>query len=1031
VSLPQLAVRRPVATTVVVCLLVLLGIVSLFRIPVDLLPKLEIPMVVVSTKYSGAGPREVETMVTKPIEEAVSAVANVSKVRSVSSEGRSLVVAEFSWGTNMDVAVQDVRDKVELVSSFLPSGADKPLIIRADPSLMPVVRVGFSGSEDLTALTRLAEDVVKPALERLDGVAKVEVEGGVEEEIQVLVDPARLQGYGIPLSQVVQALRFDNLNLPGGSVEVAGKKASVRSVAEFARVEDVGEVILPTQAGTAIFLRDVAEVRQGQRDPEEIVRLDGRPSVTLAVQKQSGANTVQVSRAVRAALARTSAQMPPGVRLVVLEDQAEFIERSIRNTVDNAWQGGLLAALVLLAFLQSFPSTLVIAVSMPVSIIATFFFMYSAGVGLNMMSLGGLALGVGMLVDNSIVVLESISRHRASGKPPEQAAVDGAREVGTAISASTFTTIVVFLPILFIKGFAAELFRELGLTVSFALLMSLAVALTVIPMAASRTDLRASSSPLATGIRSRLEALNASYRRLLSWALGNRKKVVAVAIGSMVVAAAVFPAVGFEFIPEVDQRRVRVQVEAPEGTPLARTDQLVAEVEKVLLGLPERESVLASTGGAGGVGTFGVSAAGNQGSLALKLKDSGRPTREVVEDLRRRLSEIPGAKIRVSVEGGIAGSEQLFGAPVSVELRGDDLETLTKLADEVARKVEQVPGTREVEKSTGEGVPEVRVKVDRPRAAAFGLGPAQVGSTVKTAVEGEVATRYKVAGRELDVRVRLKEPYRRSLEDLEYLPVASYGGAPVPLRAVASVEESTGPVSIERQNQTRTVRVDAKIAGRTLGAVTTDVQRAVSSVRLPPGYSVRVGGEAEQMREAFGTLGWALLLSIVLVYMVMAVQFESLALPLVIMGAVPFSFVGVVLALFLTGKSISTPALIGIITLGGIVVNNAIVLLDYTEQLRRQGMPRDQAVVEAGATRLRPVLMTTTTTVLGLLPMALGLGRGAEIRSPIAIVLIGGLTMSTMLTLLVVPVFYTLMDDFLSTRTIRRSALSQNPRSSS
>lgn len=1027
-SLPQLAVRRPVATTVVVCLLVLLGTVSLFLTPVDLLPKLEIPMVVVSTEYGGAGPREVETMVTEPIEEAVGAVANVTRVSSASSDGRSLVVAEFSWGTNMDVAVQDVRDKVELVTPFLPSGTGKPLIIRADPSLMPVVRVGFSGSADLAALTRIAEDVVKPALERLDGVAAVEVEGGIEEEVQVLVDPARLQGYGVSLSQVVQALRLDNLNLPGGSVEVSGKKASVRSVAEFTRLEDVGDVLLPTQAGSAVFVRDVAEVREGQRDPEEIVRLDGRPSVTLAVQKQSGANTVQVSRAVRAALARTSAQMPAGVRLVILEDQARFIEQSIRNTVDNAWQGGLLAALVLLAFLQSFPSTLVIAVSMPVSIIATFFFMYSAGVGLNMMSLGGLALGVGMLVDNSIVVLESIFRHQAAGKAPNLAAVDGAREVGTAISASTFTTIVVFLPILFIKGFAAELFRELGLTVSFALLVSLAVALTVIPMAASRTDLRASSAPLAAGVRSRLEALNTFYRGLLSWALGNRKKVVATAIGCMVLAAALFPAIGFEFIPEVDQRQVSVEIEAPEGTPLARTDRVVAEAEKILLETPERESILATTGGGG---TFGLSPAGNRASLTLRLKDRGRPTREVVEDLRRRLSQIPGATIRVSLAGGIAGSEHIFGAPVSVELRGDDLDTLTKLADDLARKVEQVPGTREVEKSTGEGAPELRVTVDRPRAAAFGLSPALVGATVKAAVEGEVATRYKVAGRELDVRVRLQQPYRRTLEDLEYLPVASYGGAPVPLSAVASVEQSTGPVTIERENQTRTVRVDAQIAGRTLGAVTADVRRAVSSLALPPGYSVTIGGEAEQMREAFGTLGWALLLSVVLVYMVMAVQFESLALPLVIMGAVPFSFVGVVLGLFLAGKSISTPALIGVITLGGIVVNNAIVLLDYTEQLRRSGMPRDEAVVQAGATRLRPVLMTTTTTVLGLLPMALGLGRGAEIRSPIAIVLIGGLTMSTLLTLVVVPVFYTLVDDLRRSRARRRTAQPAHlPRSS-
>ncbi|HHY94832.1 MAG TPA: TolC family protein, partial [Firmicutes bacterium] len=981
--------------------------------PVDLLPNLEIPIVAVSTRYEGAGPQEVENLVTRPLEGAVGAVANVQRVRSVSQDGSSLVIAEFAWGTNVDLAVQDVRDKVDLAAPFLPSGTDKPLVVKADPSLMPVVRIAFASSADLPTLTRLAEDVVKPALERLEGVAMVSIEGGAEEEIQVLVDPNRLQGYGVSLPQVTQALRFENLNLPGGAVEEAGRRALVRCTAEFASLDDVGAVLVPARGG-AVALRDVAEIRQGSREPHQLVRLNGHPSVMVSVQKQSGANTVQVSRAVRKALVELSRQLPPGVQLETVEDQAVFVEQSIGDTVNNAWQGAVLAALVLLVFLQSFAATGVIAVSMPVSIIATFLFMYAAHVGLNMMSLGGLALGVGMLVDNSIVVLESIFRHRSAGEPPLQAAVTGTSEVGAAITASTLTTLAVFLPILFVKGFAAELFRELGLTVSFALLMSLFVAMTVLPLAASRANLEPSAHPLAGRVRRQVDRLNTGYRRLLGWAVGHRKQVLGLALASVVVAGLLSPLVGSEFLPPMDLRQVRVSIEMPEGTPLARTDEVVARVEKSLLARGDVQRVLVSTGEAAGMGGMSSGGTANRGELVLRLKDHAPPTGRVVEQLRREVADIAGADIKVTMDSGMMGSEQIFGTPIAVELRGDDLQVLQGLAEEVARRVGQVPGTREVEVSTGRGVPELRVHVDRTRAAAYGLSAAQIGSMVKAAVEGEVATRYKVAGRELDVRVRFPEPYRRAPEDVEYLALVSPTAGAVPLRAVATLERAVGPVAVERDDQERVVSVTARVVGRTLGQVSTDVQRAVSAIDLPPGYTVDFGGETQQMTEAFGTLGWSLLLAIVLVYMVMAVQFESLSVPLVIMGTVPLAFVGVIIALVLARKTLSIPTLVGVITLVGIVVNNAIVLVDYTGQLRQRGMSRLEAVLEAGVVRLRPVLMTTTTTVLGLLPMALGLGKGSEIRSPIAVTLIGGLTFSTMLTLVVIPVLYLLMDDFLS-----------------
>ncbi|HHV79936.1 MAG TPA: TolC family protein [Firmicutes bacterium] len=1027
-ALAELAVKRPIATVVLLCFVVLLGGVSVTMIPVDLLPKLEIPMVVVSTSYSGAGAPEVETMVTRPIEQAVSAVANVTRVRSVSAEGSSIVVAEFTWGTNMESALRDTRDKVDLVVPFLPSEADKPLIIKADPSLMPVMRVGFAGSHDLLELTRLAKDVVQPALERVDGVAMVNVEGGVKEEVEVVVDPARLTGYGISLSQVSQTLRFENLNIAGGSVELASKKAYVRSVAEFQTVEDIGAIILPTrasgQSGGAVFLRDIAQIRRGYKQPDQLVRIDGQPSVVLSVQKQTGANTVQVTRQVRRALDQLSSQLPAGIKLVVLEDQARFIESAVTETFNTAWQGGLLAALVLLLFLQSLTSTLIIAVSMPVSIVATFFFMYASGITMNLLSIGGLALGVGMLVDNSIVVLESVFRHQLMGKPMGRAALDGSREVGSAVLGSTLTTVVVFLPILFIKGFAAELFRELGLTVSFALAMSLAGAMTVIPLGSARLDLRPSERPAAQKVRAWLSALEERYRLLLQAAISKRVLTILAAIALMSAGVLSLSLVGFEFLPQIDQRLVGVDIRLPEGASLERTASVVRELESELLSRADIDMVLAVEGGAATSGRLSSRSSTNMGSLTVRLKEGATTsTQHLVEQLRQRASRIPGATISVNMKGGIAGSEYVFGKPISLQFKGDDTSVLAELSRDAASRISKVPGTREITTSVGEGTPELRVRVDRRRAAAFGLSSAQVGTAIKAALEGDVATRYRVGGKELDVRVRFPQEYCLNPHDLEYLPlVVPTSDSPVPLRALATLEHGVGPLSIERENQVRTVSVTAEIYGRTLGDVSRDVKEAITSMKLPQGYSVEVSGATSMMVESFKELSKAMVLAVVLVYMVMAAQFESLTMPLVIMLTVPFAISGVFIALALTRISLSIPSMIGIITLAGVVVNNGIVLLDYTMQLRREGMARENALVTAAATRLRPVLMTTTTTVLGLIPMAIPAGRGHEIRVPIAVTLIGGLTLSTILTLVVVPVFYLILDDFTRTLTLRRSS---------
>ncbi|WP_227762429.1 efflux RND transporter permease subunit [Zhaonella formicivorans] len=1025
--LSDFSVNRPVTVLMCVLVVLILGVVSLTNLNVDLFPELNFPVAMVMANYEGAGPQEVENLVTKPLESVLGTVNNVKNIQSHSLVGQAIIVLEFEWGTDMDFATLQMREKVDLVKRWLPAEVEQPTVFKMDPNLMPIMQFAMTGDMPMADLKKLAEDKIVSRLERLPGVAAAQISGGREREIQVKLDPVKLDYYGITFTQVAQALQMDNMNMSGGKVGKGNQDLLVRVTGEFQSAGDVGEVMLATPQGAQVRVKDIGQVIDGYKELSVIGRTDGKESITFNIRKQTTANTVKVSQAVNKALAELRKQLPDNVKLVTIWDSAEFIQTSINNVVDNIIIGGILAVVVLFLFLRNMRSTLIIGISMPISIIATFILMYFGHLTLNIMSLGGLALGVGMMVDNSIVILENIFRHREEGLDRIEASKFGASEVANAIIASTLTTIAVFFPIVFVEGIAAQIFKQLALTISFSLIASLLVALTLIPMLSSKM---LAVTPVNEGIHKSkgqalyykmftrtgawLNALDNAYRRLLHWALTHRRRVVVIVTLLVLASIGLAPLVGAEFIPAMDQGYISIDVTLPYGSKLEETEKVVSRIEQILNKIPEVKVVASSVGSASG--DLGGLSIGNpeNGKIDLALKswkERTRSTQEVADQIRHEIKDIAGAEITVTV-GDSASSMGFSTSPVEVVIKGDDLKVLNDLASQVKGVLEGIEGTREVQSSMEEGRPEVQVVIDRQKAAAYGLNAAQVAGATRGAVQGQVVTRYRTDGDEIDIRVMLPEEKRRNLQDLSSLTVAGATGVQVPLSEVAELKILKGPNTIERRNQVRTVVVTSQIAGRDLNSITKEAQEKINSLAFPPGYEVEFGGAAKQMAESFGDLTLALVLAIVLVYMVMAAQFESLFHPFVIMFSMPVTIIGVVLGLLVTGRTFSVVAFVGVIMLAGIVVNNAIVLIDYINVLRRRGMERTEAILKAGPTRLRPILMTTLTTVLGMLPLAMGIGEGGEARAPMGVVVIGGLMTSTLLTLIFVPVVYSIFDDW-------------------
>ena len=1011
-NLPALSIRRPVAVVMVFLLVVVLGVVSLGRLKLDLMPKMNIPVAAVITTYEGAGPFEVENMITRPLEAPLATVSNITGISSQSSGGTSWVMLEFDWGVNMDFALLEVRERIDMIKGFLPDEAGDPLVVKFDPSMMPVMNLAVSGNAGQAKLKQIAEDEIAPRLERIPGVASVSVAGGLVRQINVDIDQEKLNAYGLSLQNVVQTLQAENLNLPGGYAQTGTLELVVRTLGEFTDLNDIAGINLVTPAGGAVKLGEIAEITDTHREQTGYVLFNGEPAVSLNIQKEAGANTVDVSRRVRRELEAISAGFEEGVTVGVVQAQAEFIQEAIKELRDNAIVGGFLAVFILLVFLKNLASTLIIAVAIPISIIGTFALIYFGKLTINMMTLGGLALGVGMMVDNAIVVLENTYRLRQEGASLADAARDGASEVGMAITASTLTTMVAFLPVVFTRGLAAQIFRELSLTVSFSLLVSLFVALTLVPMLCSRfLRLRKKETAMEEGPGNAeggfYSAFRGRYRQVLGWALAHKKTVFFLTLLVFVGTLFLIPRIGMEFIPPMDQGEFFVNIQMPRGSMLVETAAVVEEVDAVLAGIPEIETIMVSVGAGGGPGFGGSSP--DQANYIVRLQENRRrPVEEVVEEVRRGVASITGATISAysatTMFGGM-GAQRL-----SLKIKGDDFTTLEEIANDLVELLKQVEGAREVTSSLEIGRPELRLVVDRAKASAWGLNAYTIAAQVRTAIEGTTATKLRIDGQEYDVLVRLRRDDLPKIDDLYALTVSTPLGAAVPLREVTSFITMQGPVSIRREDQQRVVTVSAGVAGTDLGSVSQEFLRIANSYPLPPRYSLEIGGEAQEMYEAFGELFLALLLAALFVYMIMAAQFESFVHPFTIMSTVPLAAIGVIWALFITGHNLSVVSIIGLIMLVGIAVNNGIVLVDYINNLRRRGMKLNEAIVEAGSIRLRPILMTSLTTILALVPMSLGIGEGAEMSASMGVAVIGGMTTSTILTLIITPVIYAVFD---------------------
>ena len=1046
------SIRRPVTVFMATLGVVLFGLVAASRLAVDLLPDISYPSLTVRTDLPDAAPADVEQFVSRPIEEGVGVVPGLVRMHSVSRPGQSEVTLEFTSGTRMDLASLSVREKLDLVT--LPREARRPAVLRFDPSLDPILRLRLSGGGNLQRLRRIAEHTVKADLEGAPGVAAVKVVGGEEQEIGVEVNAGRLSAVGLTLADVSRRLADENINLAGGSLTEGQSEYLIRATNQFLSPEEIGNVVLVSRPDGVVRLADVATVGRGAKDREVVARLDGNEAVEISIYKEGDANTVAVARAVKHRMDRL--QLPSPMKLATVADQSRYIDGAIQDVTQAAWLGGLLAVLVLFAFLRQLGTTIIVALSIPVSVLATFIIMYRFGLSLNLMSLGGLALAVGNLVDASIVVLESIFKKREEGLDARRAAGEGTAIVAMAVTASTLTSVAVFFPLVFVEGLAGQLFRDQALTISFSHLVSLAVALTLVPTLyalGSRASGHAAPSPAAAETRGRgrwrgvlgwsafgvlalprliargagaagrlvrpwierllipfdvsYGALVRAYPGMLRRALMHRGRILAWSTALFGVTLAIGGLLPRNLFPAFTQGEFHFNVRLPEGTALAVTDGVLDRLARVVSSDPAVRIVYTSAGQTDLTAFAGSAREANRGQVAVVMRNTSdrRGEDRITTRLRAAMDRVPGLAYEFDRPALLS-----FKNPVEVEIYAYDLDTLRTLADAVARRVQAVRGIEDVQSSMRLGDPEVQIAFDRDRLAAMDLDAAGASRLVRSAVQGDAATQFSDLDRKLDVRVRATEDQRSMVAELVNLEVGRNQNRPVPLGAVAAVHVSRGPAEIRRISQQRAAVVSANLKGRDLSSAARDIQASLDSIAVPSGSKVALAGQNRELSESFGSLRFAIILAVFLVYLVMASQFESLLHPFVIMFTLPMALVGVVATLLLTGTGVSVMVLIGMVVMAGIVVNNGIVLIDYTKRLRARGMGKVDALVEAGQVRMRPILMTTLTTVLGLVPMAIGVGEGAALRAPLAITLIGGMISSTVLTLVVLPVVYATLD---------------------
>ncbi len=1019
-KITDLSVKRPVTATVFFLALIVLGVFSLGRLAIDLIPDISFPVIVIYSSYSGVSPQEVEENLTKVIENTAASASRIENIHSTSREGTSVVVVEYQWGTDLAEASNDLRERLDLVRDYIPEDASQPVLFKFDPSMTPIMVLSIEGRRDLESLRFIAENTIQTNLEQIDGVASVSVEGGLEKQIHIDLNRTLLASYGLSIDQIVNVVRAENLNVTGGAVTEGARKYSLRTIGRLDDLTEIRAIIVGNNNGKPVYLENVAAVYTGYLEDEMDVKVDRSDAIILTVQKQSGTNTVLISNRVQERIDTIKRSLPEDVRLVELFVSADFINDAISNVWQIALLGGFLAVIVLLVFLRNLPTTLIVAVSIPLSIIITIIAMYFFNLTLNMLSLGGLALGIGMLVDNSIVIIENIFRYRESGAKAGEAARHGSQEMANAIIASTLTTVAVFLPlVLFIRGLARELFRDLAFTVTFSLLASLLVALTLIPMLSSRISkivIKKKSNTLLDveeelkGRGAVLRLLDRIYGASLGWALRHKALVLIAIVLLFGGSLALIPRVGVELFPESDQGMMMLNIETAVGSDIDTTREAVAKIYEIVEeNVPEKKVSVVQAGVSGG---FFSTAAANTGAIQIALKDLGerdRTDREIIEALRPLVSQVPGVKVRFSSGFGPGGGGMGMSSGLTVSVRGNDLEEGKELAAKIEEIMGNVDTVQDAQVSREEGLPEYRIRVDRNRAAQYGLTAAQVGTSIKRAFAGETVATVLFEGEEVDVRVRFRPEDRVSARDIDQISVASPLGFSIPLTNLVEIEKAYGPVSIARENQQRVIDIDARVMGDVRTAVNR-IKEQVDQLAIPPGFSIVYGGSWEDIQSVIKDLVLVLVLSMTLIYFIMAAQFESFRDPFIIMFTLPMTFVGVIWIHLLTGTIFSAFSGIGLLMLVGIVVNNGIILVDYTNLLRKRDYELTRAVLAAGRIRLRPILMTMLTTILALLPLAFFGGSGSELRTPMALTVVGGLLVSTVFTLILIPVLYHLFE---------------------
>lgn len=1022
-SLTRLAVQRPITTLMASLVLVMLGCVSLSQLAVDLMPDVQNPSVSVITIYKGAGPNEAETLITRPIEQTLSSVSGVENILSSSMEGSSTVRLQFQWGTDLTLAINEVRDSLNKLRNSLPEGAEDPYIRHFDVADSPIIYLGLNSELDPITLTRLTENQIIPQFEQLEGVARLRMRGGIEREIQIRLDRSKLESLNMGVNDVISALKQENINQPAGNYEEGNLNLHIRSQGEFTSLDQIEDTVVREVAGATVHVRDIADVVDGEKERTELTRMNGQPGILLYVYKQSGANTISVSDRVQKQLDRINKSIPD-VNLSIRVDKSEFIRQSIANIQEAALYGMGLAILVLIIFLRSFRSMLVIGICMPLSVLATFILIYFQGFTLNIISFGGLALGVGLLVDNSIVVLESIFRKREEGLDPKTAAIEGTEEVSAAIIASTLTTLIIFLPLIFIQGTTGILLHQLAWVVSFSLICSLFASLTLTPVMSAYWIPDETKIVHARWTRpwfavidafhnmnhKLLLSLERAYGRILRFSLKYATMTGFLLLVCFTATLGLSPRIKTEFLPKTDEGAINVFSRMAAGIQLKKLDQQTRILEQATIqSVPEAVAIASFIGD-------GADDADRWNRTTLRIKLSPRSERKRgIEEIRKSLDDaigpIPGMKVQVKAQTEMMLMRMISrsgSGDLVVQVAGHNLELSQKIVDQVVEVMKQIPGLINVEAEISDKRPELTASIDREKAGLLKISVQDIAQTLETTIQGTEATLYREEGDEFAVVVRLRESDRDHLSDVQQVGVTTATGRTIPLKNLLRFDTNEAPVVIERQNQQRVLRVFADVEGRDLGSIVPELEQHLNSIQIPSGFSIRVAGDWEEQQKSFNALKQGFVLAIILMYMVMASQYESLRDPFYILFSVPLGMIGVIWVFVFTDTTLNVQSFIGIVVLSGIVVNNAIVLVDYINQLRRRfpEKPLTDLILQASTRRFRPILMTTLTTVLAMIPIALGWGEGGELQAPMARVVVGGLLAGTIITLLAIPLIY-------------------------